>query len=125
MTNSATTNDGIRILLLFYRLIGGYGERCLRPLIWLAILIVVATFSYLWLGIVPKDGTTPLALTNIGDWLQTSYYSLRVMTVQKPDDYVPIGHAKGFNVVLSVFGPILLSGLGSLFAFAIKQRLKR
>jgi hypothetical protein len=84
---------GLRFFLTLYWLFSGYGERYLRPLLWAGLLFVGSTIGYLWWGIRPKDGGPNLAWINGWDWLRGAYYSFRVMTFLKPDDWIPGGYA--------------------------------
>ncbi|MBI2174243.1 MAG: pentapeptide repeat-containing protein [Candidatus Omnitrophica bacterium] len=111
----------LRFLLTLYWLFSGYGERYIRPLIWAGVLLMLSTFSYLVLGLKPKDGGTMLVLTSVWDWLRAAHYSLRVMTLLRPEDLIAIGFAKVVNTIASLVGPLFLG----LFALAVRQRLKR
>jgi hypothetical protein len=62
-----------------------------------------------------------LAWASGWDWLQGAYYSFRVMTLLKPDDWVPVGSAHVINTFQALLGPLFLG----LFALALRQRLKR
>jgi len=112
----------LRFLLTLYWLVSGYGELYLRPVIWATGLIVVCAVLYLALGLYPKNGGPALSWTSGWDWLESTLYSFRVMTLLKPDDFVPDGLAAKFlNAIQSILGPIILG----LFALAVRQRLKR
>lgn len=111
----------LRSLLTLYWLFSGYGERYMRPLIWAGGLLAVSATGYLLLGLSPKDQEAILDVTNWWDWLKPSFYSLRVMTLLRPDDLVPIGFAKIVHAMQSLLGPLFLG----LFALAVRQRLKR
>ena len=116
------TPCGLKCLLTLYWLISGYGERCIRPLICAAVLLVASTFSYIALGIAPSQAASPLTLTNWTDWLRVALYSLQTMTLLKPTDLTPIGlAAASVKVFQSLAGPIIFG----LFALAMRQRLKR
>jgi uncharacterized protein YjbI with pentapeptide repeats len=116
---------GLRFFLTLYWLFSGYGERYLRPLLWAGLLCVGSTIGYMWWGLRFKDGSSGLAWTypwiNPWDWLRAAYYSFRVMTLLKPDDWVPLRYAQLVNTFQTLFGPIFLG----LFALALRQRLKR
>jgi uncharacterized protein YjbI with pentapeptide repeats len=132
---------GLKVFLWFYWLVSGYGERFLRPLLCALVLLIVATVAYLGWGLVPKaplsstmPGTTaflvmpgavsrpvPLPLTQPKAWLNALHYSLRVMTLLKPEDLEPMGFAKFVQTLQSLLGPLFLG----LFALAVRQRLKR
>jgi uncharacterized protein YjbI with pentapeptide repeats len=111
----------LRCFLMLYWLLSGYGERYLRPLISAAILLIISTFFYLKLGLHFKTTTIPLSISTPLDWWRASHYSLRVMTLLKPDDFVPSENAQWVNTIQSIFGPVLFG----LFALALRQRLKR
>ncbi len=115
------TTRGLRFFLTLYWLFSGYGERYLRPLLWAGLLFVVSTTGYMWWGLRPKDSSSILVWTNGWDWLQGAYYSFRVMTFLKPDDWVPVGYAHVMNTFQTLLSPVFLG----LFALALRQRLKR
>ena len=115
------TARGLRFFLTLYWLFSGYGERYLRPLLWAGVLFLGSTIGYMSWGLRPKAGGSYLAWTNRWDWLQGAYYSFRVMTFLKPDDWVPIGYAHAVNTFQTLLGPLFLG----LFALALRQRLKR
>jgi uncharacterized protein YjbI with pentapeptide repeats len=119
---SSETGLLLKLFLWIYWLLSGYGERYLRPLIWAAILLIVSTALYLWLGLLPKVGADMLGnKLQLEDWRRALFYSLRVMTLLKPDDFVPSEPAQWVNFVQGIFGPLLFG----LFALALRQRLKR
>ncbi len=80
---------GLRLFLTLYRWFGGYGERYFRPLFWAGVLFVSSTIGYMGCGLTPKHGGAPLAWGNVRDWLKAADYSIRVMTLLKPDDWTP------------------------------------
>jgi len=116
---------GLRLFLTLYWLFSGYGERYLRPLLWAGLLFVGSTIGYMWWGLRLKDGSSSLAWTypwiNPWHWLRSAYYSFRVMTLLKPDDWVPLRYAQLVNTFQTLLGPTFLG----LFALALRQRLKR
>jgi uncharacterized protein YjbI with pentapeptide repeats len=116
---------GLRFFLMLYWLFSGYGERYLRPLLWAGLLFAGSTFGYMWWGLRLKDGSSSLTWTypwiNSWDWLRAAYYSFRVMTFLKPDDWVPLRYAQIINTVQTLLAPFFLG----LFALALRQRLKR
>jgi len=118
-----TTSLGLRFWLTLYWLISGYGERYVRPLVWSFILIVLSTLGYVAFGLRlrPEQGGAILSVTSFWDWLLTANYSLRVMTLLKPEDLIPVGCAKFINTAQGVLGPLFLG----LFALALRQRLRR
>jgi hypothetical protein len=119
------TSWGLHFFLTLYYLFSGYGERYLRPLLWAGLLFVLSTIGYMWWGLRLKDGSSSLAWTypwiNPWDWLRAAYYSFRVMTLLKPDDWVPLRYAQLVNTFQTLLGPTFLG----LFALALRQRLKR
>jgi uncharacterized protein YjbI with pentapeptide repeats len=116
---------GLRLFLTLYWLFSGYGERYLRPLLWAGLLFVASTIGYMWWGLRPNAGGSSLAWTypwiNSWDWLRAAYYSFRVMTLLKSDDWVPLRYAQLVNTFQTLLGPTFLG----LFALALRQRLKR
>jgi len=118
---NAETSWGLWFWLTLYKWVGGYGERCLPPLVCAAGLLVVSAILYLLLGLHPKNGETTLSWTSLSDWLRSSFYSFRIMTLLRPDDLAPVGYAKNVHAFESLLGPILIG----LFALALRQKLKR
>jgi uncharacterized protein YjbI with pentapeptide repeats len=116
---------GLRFFLTLYRLFSGYGERYLRPLLWAGLLFVGSTIGYMRWGLRLKDGSSSLVWSypwvNSWDWLQAAYYSFRVMTFFKPDDWVPVRYAQVVNTFQTLLSPLFLG----FFALALRQRLKR
>jgi hypothetical protein len=117
--NPATPRS-LKVFLWLYWLVSGYGEHFLRPLLWALGLLVLATWAYMWLGLVPKGGRAPLQWTKVKDWGLAVDYGLRVMTLLRPDDLVLEGYARHVNTLQSLLGPLFLG----LFALAVRQRLK-
>jgi uncharacterized protein YjbI with pentapeptide repeats len=115
------TPSGLRFFLTLYWLFSGYGERYSRPILWAGFLFVLSTIGYLWWGLHPKAGGPSLAWINVWDWLRAAHYSFRVMTLLKPDDWVPLRYAQVINTIQTLLGPVFLG----LFALALRQRLKR
>lgn len=117
--NNPKTSWGLRFFLALYRYVGGYGERWLSPLFWSALVLVSCALLYCWLGLSPNPkggGTTCL------HFHEALVYSLRVMFLLKPDEWVPAGNgALLVNTLESVLGPLLIG----LFALALRQNLKR
>ncbi|MGO9570173.1 MAG: pentapeptide repeat-containing protein [Desulfomonilaceae bacterium] len=112
---------GLSILLTVYRWVSGYGESCLLPLFWATVLLAATTAAYFCGGllVLNKDANSMLSLTRIGD---VGLYSLRVMTLLKPNDFIPTWFCGNFvNWIQSIFGPLLFG----FFALALRQRLKR
>jgi hypothetical protein len=121
-------------------MVSGYGERFLRPLLCVVLLLVVGAGTYLWCGLVPKaplispvpgapeflvmpgavSRRVPFPITQLNDWLSALHYSFRVMTLLKPEELVPMGFAKVVQTFQSLLGPLFLG----LFALAVRQRLK-
>ncbi|MBI5569327.1 MAG: pentapeptide repeat-containing protein [Desulfomonile tiedjei] len=109
-----------RFVLGVYLVVSGYGERCLRPLAWASLFLALFTIGYLWCGLCPKDGDQILTICDWSDWRAWNY-SLRVMTLLKPYDWVPQGCGECINTFASLVGPLLIG----LFALTLRQRLKR
>ncbi|MEW6532176.1 MAG: pentapeptide repeat-containing protein [Thermodesulfobacteriota bacterium] len=121
LSNKQETRRELRWVLGVYRCVSGYGESFRRPLVWAVVLLVLSTIGYLLLGLGPKGGGTALTCGCVWDWLRAAHYSLKVMTLLKPDDLVPIGWAKPINTLQSLLGPVLIG----LFALALRQGLRR
>jgi uncharacterized protein YjbI with pentapeptide repeats len=141
-----------RFILHLYRLISGYGERYIRPLVWALVLLIACTIGYMALGIGPKgietksietkgmetksmeskdvetkdvetkEGVRLLKITSIKDWITVGLYSLQVMMLLRPTELQPIGVASSG---LKVFQSIAGPIIIGLFALAIRQRMKR
>ncbi len=116
------TPRGYRWFLLWpYWLVSGYGERCLRPLLWALIFVAIFTACYFWGGLLGAGKQTNMA-SDPTSFLDVALYSLRTMLLLKPDEFVCIGFwGKLINTLQSVAGPLLVG----LFALAVRQRLKR
>jgi hypothetical protein len=85
---SPGTPRGLKALLWLYKVASGYGEHVLPPLLWLVGLLVVATLTYLEWGLVPKNATSQL---DWKAWPEVLHYSIRIMLLLRPDDFVPTG----------------------------------
>ena len=113
---------GRRVLLWIYWLASGYGEICLRPILWAVCILIVSAIGYLYFGLVPKVSGSSMVMTNGWDFLKSLHYSLEVMTLLKPDDMVPNGFGGGvIHTVQMLLGPVLTG----FFCQAFWQRLKR
>jgi len=110
-----------RTLLMLYKLASGYGEEYLRPLVWAMVVCVLSACGYLFLGLQPKAQSAPLSFSEAWNWLHSLHFSFRVMTLLKPDEYVPTGYGVAVQTLESLLGPLFLG----LFALAVRQRLKR
>jgi len=115
------TRGALWVFLNLYWVLSRYGERYVRPLVWAGLLFLVSTILYLVLGLSPDKGASTLVYTSKWDWLRAGHYSLRVMTLLRPEDLTPIGYAKGVATVQGLLGPLILG----LFALAVRQRLRR
>lgn len=115
------TSWGLWFVLSAYWLVSGYGERWVRPLLWLAGLLVISTIGYLWFGLSLKGSSAALMWWTGLDLATALEYSMRVMTLLKPDNLVPVGWSRAVNLVQSLLGPVLIG----LFALALRQRLRR
>lgn len=112
---------GRKFLLWLYWLVSGYGERCVRPLLWAVFFLAVFTSCYFWGELLhtAKDTGSALNAVSVRD---TALYGIRVMTLLKPDDFVPFGFwGRLVNTVQGLLGPLLIG----LSALAVRQRLKR
>jgi len=127
------TPHGLQLLLTLYRWVSGYGELWLRPLTLFLVLLLAGAVGYLSCGVWVKDlvgdgghllgtrgpGAAPVdGLAALG---QSVLFSLRVMTLLRPDDMVPVGWSRLIQTAQSLLGPLLM-GLAGL---AIRQRLRR
>ena len=116
---------GLWILLWLYRIVSGYGERAIRPLVWAGVVLVVFALIYLLYGLSPAKQVSnipTLSLKDTATWGQALTYSLQIMTWQKPQYYTLLGFWITVLYTLhSLFGPLLFG----LFALAVRQRLKR
>jgi uncharacterized protein YjbI with pentapeptide repeats len=110
----------LKIPLYAYWLVSGYGERYLRSLLSICVVVLLSMIGYLAFGLETADATI-LDWTSRWDRLQAAHYALRVMTLLKPDDLVPIGYSQFIHTADSILGPVLIG----LFALAVRQRLKR
>ena len=115
-----------RFLLLWpYWLISGYGERIWRPLVAAGVILAAFAFVCLLYRLTPTKPSTsvrPLALNNIVAWGEALLYSFRVMTLQKPQDFVLSGLLINLiHTLQGLIGPFLIG----LIALAVRQRLKR
>ena len=115
------TSCGLKTLLMLYKWFSGYGESWARPLTCIGLLLGFSTFGYLYLGIFPLEGGSQLTWVNPADWLHGLHYSLRVMTLLKPDDFWLGDWAKVVHTTQSLLGPLFIT----LFVLAIRQKLKR
>lgn len=115
----------LRALLTAYWLVSGYGERALRPFIWLVALLFGCAGCYLLVGlkgIRTWDTTEMLSFWNPGDWLQALHYSLQAMTFARGEAVaIPMGYARFVHTIQGIIGPLLVG----LFALALRQKLKR
>ena len=115
------TGFGLRFWFTLDRLVSGYGERWLRPLICAGAFLAASTFCYLRWGLLCfKDTGILVDRTNIRE---AGLYSLKVMTLLKPSNFESACFWGDFfvNTAQSIFGPILVG----LFVLALRQRLKR
>jgi uncharacterized protein YjbI with pentapeptide repeats len=115
---------GLKKLLGAYRLAAGYGDSASRLLLSTVVVLVLFAFLYLLFGVCPKNGPE-LAWTKPQDWPQALLYSLRVMTLLKPEELQAASDTKTIHTLIytlqSIAGPILIG----LFGLALRQRLKR
>lgn len=122
-----STPLGDKALLWGYWILSAYSERIWPAVLWFVVIVVLGTFCYLQIGLVPKGGGPPLnwgwRLT--GDWHgfgEVLIYSARSSLFLRPDDFVlaTLG-SKVMNLIQSVSSPVVIGLLG----LAIRQRLKR
>lgn len=112
------TSYGLKLLLYVYWLVSGYGERVLLPFVWAVVLWMACAIGYHAWGLSPRHQSATPVVISVWDYLD---YSLRVMTLLKPEDLIPNGCAKYVNTAESLLGPLLIG----LFALTLRQRLKR
>jgi hypothetical protein len=119
------TSGNLRVLLVLYWLFSGYGERALRPILWMVLITVCCSVLYLLIGIqgIRVEGEPQLLSPfRLRDWLQTLHYSVQVMLFTRGELVAnPLGYARFIRTVQGVVGPVLLG----LFALAVRQQLKR
>ena len=99
-------------LLRIYWALSCYGERAWPPMLWLASVILVASFAYYF------------ALNSAWDWsayVNTLLYSAQVSSLSRPTELELHGMVGLINLFQTILSPILLG----LLALAIRQRLKR
>ncbi len=115
------TSRGLRFWLKVYRCVSGYGERYWPPLLWAGVLLVVSTVCYVYCHLLHTKAVGPV-VDPVLHWWDAGLYSLRAMTLLKPSYLEPV---RPLGVLIStgqsLLGPVLLG----LFAFALRQRLKR
>jgi len=124
--NRNGTPWALRRLLWLYKVVSGYGERALPPLIWAGLVLLLFAGLYMWFELSPTppnpNKVPPLALTDTKTWFPAIVYSLQIMTWQKPQLYTL---SDSWPIILytiqSLLGPLLFG----LFALAIRQRMKR
>lgn len=104
------TSWSLWLLLVFYWLFSGYGERVLRPILWTLGLFVVCAVAY-----------ESLTLGKSPTWGEAAIYSFQVTAFFRPQDFVLPAWAKVIYTLQSLLGPLLLG----LFALAVRQKLKR
>lgn len=115
------TSWGLWLLLIFYRLVSGYGERVLKPILWALGLSVVCAVVYLC-DLSLKEATSGnLTSGKSPTWGEVAIYSFQVTAFFKPQDFVLSVWAKVIYTLQSLLGPLLLG----LFALAVRQKLKR
>ena len=112
---------GLRFLLTLYSLFSGYGERWVRPLIWLAVLTAASTYGYSQFGLLTRLNTL-LCFNGISEWLDATLYSFQVILFLKPAAFEPAGIiSKIIYTIQHILGPLLIG----LLALAVRQKLKR
>jgi uncharacterized protein YjbI with pentapeptide repeats len=114
-----------KAVLLAYKCASGYGETYFLPLLWGAVVLLGSAALYLSSGLEARTGTgyspAHLQWSKWSDWARSTLFSFRVMTLLKPDEYVPAGYGLIVNTIETLLGPVFLG----LFALALRQRLKR
>ncbi|MCX5734254.1 MAG: pentapeptide repeat-containing protein [candidate division NC10 bacterium] len=122
------TSPGLRLFLWLYKCASGYGERWLPPIVWSLCLLLLGSAGYLYCGLRVAGRLLPFewdmwnaVVDGVPMWVRSLLFSLRTMTLLKPDDMVPLGWGSVVQTVQNLLGPILLG----LAALAIRQRLRR
>jgi hypothetical protein len=102
-----------RTLLFFYWLFSGYGLRAWRPLVFLAVLIVVSAIGFHYLGLASGHRNWwDAALTALNG-------STSLLHLQTPAHLTHVGEA--LELLLRLTGPVL----AALLIFALRARVKR
>jgi len=112
---------GLRLLLVFYWLFSGYGERMLRPILWTLGLSVVCAVAYLCDPSLKEAIPGNLTSGKNPTWGEVAIYSFQVTAFFRPQDFGLSAWAKVIYTLQSLLGPLLLG----LFALAVRQKLKR
>jgi uncharacterized protein YjbI with pentapeptide repeats len=122
------TSLGLKVVLWLYKSISGYGERWLPPIVWSLCLLLLGSAGYLYCGLRVAGRLLPFEwdmrhaiVDGVPMWIRSLIFSLRTMTLLRPDDMVPNGWGVVIQAVQSFLGPILIA----LGGFALRQRLRR
>jgi uncharacterized protein YjbI with pentapeptide repeats len=110
-----------RFFLNIYRVISGYGEKYILPVIWAGALLVIGSILLLVIGVRWAPNGAFLSWKYPSDWGWALHYALGLMTLQRPTHLQPVGAAIPLATAVSLFGPLLLG----FFALALRQHLRR
>jgi uncharacterized protein YjbI with pentapeptide repeats len=114
------TPRALRLLLAASWAAWGHGERFLRPLCWLGLLLLLSTVGYLAGGLAPIEGGAALSVDRPWDWVRAAHHAMQVMVLITPLDLAPVQCAKGVATLERVAGPVLIG----LFLLAVRHRLR-
>jgi uncharacterized protein YjbI with pentapeptide repeats len=98
-----------------YRVLSGYGERPLRALGWLLVVVVGLTLSLQWLGLKTAEGHWAGFIESLAFVLE----HISFIRVEWPKPVTEGGH------LLAAFSHFLIVGQAALFILAIRNRLGR
>jgi len=103
-----------------YWLLSGYGERPLRAIGWLTVLIFCLPLLVFLLGM--RSETGGQVLTGLEGYWQTLVFLLEKAALQRPEWLKPDSGLSRFFIALSA---ILIPGQAALFILALRNRLGR
>ncbi|MCJ7498312.1 MAG: hypothetical protein MUO78_09320 [candidate division Zixibacteria bacterium] len=113
-------NKGI---IWLYKLISNYGESYRRPLVWIALLLLVFPLLYMLVGIVPPTQINgSQSFEKLKDYWSSFTYSLSVFSLVRERPYHTINNLGHILTILeSIFSPVLIA----FFLLALRRRFKR
>ena len=118
-----------------YKVLSNYGESYRRPLVWIALLLLLFPLLYMFAGITPKIGGSQIQyyldlsfkgilpnLEKLKDFWSSFIYSLSVFSLIRERPYQTISDLGHFFTILeSIFSPVLIA----FFLLALRRRFKR